>query len=678
MEQIVEHVLKELKDKLEPWQIKAELNRQIDNLLQEKEWPFKTVSREYFVDVSIPFIQMAQQIEKADTEERHKRAAEFTDRINYTSADLLTCIQKMEEDFLAQEAIRYDKEYNGRSSVADTTTLAHKVSDFGKFLLNNNNNRAIDLMQSEFSQFPRQPVRITDNMIRLYSCELARSMTTEAVNEHETAHKKNLRNAPYLLEYETKTDSLADKVANQFNTHRAQMQQMSEENLTELVEAQIKVDHIQQNVIPFLKQEAGHDVLRAILEKKARADRGEANPHSSFREASEEKLKTANECDQQIKDMYKRESEAIKGWSITITRGDDGVYSIAVQKADGEKRETKVEKDNKTYIKTAERNRKEEKLELKLTEITNRALEQTKSFRYVLGRDKETIIEPEQTPQIDTKSKKKEKDSKLLEVSASRSTTMDIKGIKTKKARAGFELFQKSGKVSSVKQVGNKEKEKTIASYDIQALGASGEIMTPNRKNIGTPTATIKAHALSGEGALGPLKMKLSAGVKATAGYQLSPEKLIAEAVCIASNELIKGSAANSTKIMDEVASFIVECLEKMPPNQKVDWGTITLAVGDFDFFKAEVKDQAGNDTHEFEVQTSSPFINDIKEDVKTLQDSAQERFPYDETVEHPVVPEPHESDAMNWEITRLPMTEDIHPDVHPDIENDEPVMRSL
>ena len=673
MDKIIEHALKELKDKLEPWQIKSELNRQIDNMLNGQRWPFKTVSREYFLDVAVPVIQMAQNIEQADSNQRHKQAAEFIDRINYTSADFLTCVQKMEQDFLAQEAIRYKREYNSQSSVTDKITLAQKMTRFGKFLLNENNNRAIDLMEKEMSQFARQPIRVTDGIVRLYTCEIAKTMTNEAIEEHEKAFKAALKRSPYILEYGISTDSTADKLTSKLFKARTQAQITNDNVLFEATKAQIKIDHVNQYVIPHLKQEAGRELLMAIAEELVRADRGEEAPQSKFRESSAQKLQTAAECEQAIKDMHAREAAAIKGWSLQIKRGADGVYSVVVQKASGEKRETRVEKNGTTLIKTAERNRKEEKRELKMTQITNRAMEDTKSFRYVFRGDYETELTPTHDPKKDNEQKGHEKTEKLLEVSAERSTKVGKKGVKTKKARAGIETVEYKNKAIKVSNVGPKENKKEIASVGFKGPGASAEITQANKKNLGTPKATIEGHAVEIEGALGPLRAKLAAGAKVSAGFQLSPEDLIKEAVGILANEIVNGSDANATRVMDEVANFLVECLEKMPPDHKIDWGSIVISVGDFDLFKAEVKDVSGQENiKEFQVETSSPVIQDVQEDIQTIQGLAQERYPYETQEETPPMDKEWETElAPQHEIkteTDVTLTDDT-----PEFDNDEP-----
>ena len=647
MEQIdkfVKDILNELQTKLEPYQIKYELSERLDRTLNEEKWPFKSVSKEYFLNAAVPFLACTQEIERVSDEIRAERAKEFIDRINYTSVDFLRCIQKMELDYMAQEPARYKANYNHQTSVFNQISLGEKLADLGKYLLNENNNRAIDLMEAQYTRLGKEPTRVTDASVRLYTFAVAEDMKNEAMQEHEVAYDKAIERSPSIMKYGLPQDSRTEKVAEVLMPHRRQEQVANETSLHDLAKAQAKMDHVENFVIFALKQEVARELLQAEAEEWVENEKRQANAarngtvpvpfHSVHREIAQEKQQKIDAMEKQIKAYYARKAEAVRGMTLTIQRGENGVYTVTVQKANGEKVQSQTKQGDTERSSTVERNRVESTRTMELTQITQQVMEETKSFRAVFRSESESEMTLTHNQEKENEKKGHEKSQTLGEITASRTTKRDYKGNKKQEAKAAADLAKTSYKKVKKHNVGPKQEKKVTASLETKAIGASAKLTMPDEKHWGTPKASAEIHAADINASLGKLSMHYSAGAKISAGVQLTPAELVGTISDILFNETEKGDNANMTRIMDEV----VDLIAKLPPSQTTDWSSLTFSVGDWDFLKVAVKDaNQEKGVQDFEVKASSPILDTAKEHWQ----KAKDMFPFDNNEQQtPILPQ--------------------------------------
>ena len=649
MESVVMHGVKKLKEELTPWQIEKKIEKQLEDILKGQDWPFKTVSKEYFLDVAVPLVKTAQDIEHSTPEQLDKNAEMYMDRIDYTSIDMLQCVQKMELEALAQEAVNFGPQVDiMHPHIPDNIKLLQKLSEMGTFLLNENNSRAVEAMGIEYMQSGRLPTRVCDTSSRLYMSDVAVNMTKSAVGEHLLAFSQVYNRAPQILKYGMPAETGVGRVVDALFTDRGNERKRNEHVVHDLAKAQAKIDHIENFAVHNLKQEASRFLLSALAEEAVK----QGNPDftsSVFREWHAEKLQAVSEIEGLLKEMKDKEKAMMKDMTLTIKKDKDGIYSITVSKGNGE---TRTQNIAEGHTKEIERRRREQKREIKLTKITEKVMEETKSFRAIFHGEKERKLTPTLNQTVENEKKGYERSQKFGEIVFKRVQERKYNGTKRSRAEAEFHTAQFASKKIKTHTIGPRTEEKTIIGGEADILGASASIKAPDKEHIGTPVFKAEAHAVNADVNIADLvKTKMGIGASVSAGAQLSAEDIIKRAAGVMFDEMANGNSANLTRIIDEVSDIIA----KIPPSANVDWGSITISVGDFDVFEAKVKQEGEmGQTHTFAVEASSPLYEDVKKDAAAIQayverQEAQEKFPFDNNPTPTFTPEPQYVPDMDY-----------------------------
>lgn len=113
----------------------------------------------------------------------------------------------------------------------------------------------------------------------------------------------------------------------------------------------------------------------------------------------------------------------------------------------------------------------------------------------------------------------------------------------------------------------------------------------------------------------------VGAGVSASIGQQWSLEELIKKAAQTLASELINGSAANLTRVVDEVADM----LKGIGPSSNINWGNINISAAGIDLFKVQVEPQEEQDQTRIEITAENPVQQEIENIVDSTSDIVED-----------------------------------------------------
>ena len=609
MGQIIEHVINQAKEKvatlLPGWDV--EIVAHLKDLSKKNMWPFETVSTEYFLDVIQPFMKAINDIEEAESKGFGSQAGVLHDKIAYTSINAIHCIQKMELEATLQMAIENATKTKGMYS--DRCRNMSTIWQWAVGELYDHNNYAIDLLLPTHKDAERLPLRICDASEWDFTVPEAIRYTEKTIQEHEDVFSAIAQISKDLLKYGLPSDTTTGQFIDSIIAEWEHIKEQNQMLLGCLAEKELEIDYINTFVLHSLRKQAICFLALDVIQQQENAE-----PAADFRNIYEHYMSGITQIETLIKDMRKREAQMLPETTLTISKVGDGTYAITVSQTHGAKEKIGYTEGNTEYKYTTERNRYENTRVMHIGKKSH-ALKMEKTIRRaVLLSDKEESITQTNNQKKTNEKEKIIKEKVLGEFTATTTKTTKIKGKRTARLDVQAKALKFQRRKVKTHQIGPRQVEKEISNVSIEA-GASGAIVAPTKDSLGTYIISVEAHPVKIGVNYHGLKLDAQAGVGASIGHQVSLEDIVKSATKILAQELLNGSAANFTHIIDNVTALLKEA----SPEAQANWGSIKISASDLTLFKAQVSEQ--EDSQKLQVETSSPAFDELQD----IADSAFE-----------------------------------------------------
>ena len=610
MGQITEHIIDQLKEKaeefLQGWD--DEISARIKDLDKKGLWPFETVSTEYFLDVIQPFMRAVDDIEKAEALGFNSHVGTLHDKISYTSINVIHCIQKMELETILQMAIENATQQPGMYS--DKCRNMNTLWQWALDELYETNNYAIDMLLPTYKDAQRLPLRICDASEWDFTVPEAVRYTENTIREHEEVFGAIAKISKDLLQYGLPSDTAAGQIIDKIIADWEHIKEQNQMLLGCLAERELEIDYINTFVLHSLRKQAICFLAMDTIQKQQE----NISQTTDFRDIYKHYMDGISQIETLIKDMRKREAQMLPEVTLTISKVGDGNYAITVSQAKGSKIQVGYTDNNTETKYTTEKKRYENTRVMKIGKKSHAVAMEKKIRRAVLLSDKEENITNINSSKKDNEKEKVIKEKVLGEFTATTTRTTKAHGKRTARLDLQARAFKFQRRNLKTHQIGPKTVEKEISSASIEP-GASGSIVAPTKDNIGTYLISVDAHPVKIGVNYHGLKLDAQAGFKASVGHQVSVEDIIKSASRVLAQELMNGSAANFTRIIDNVSALLKEAA----PEAQANWGSIKISASDITLFKAQVSEQ--EDTQKMTVETGSPAFDELQD----IADSAFE-----------------------------------------------------
>ena len=169
----------------------------------------------------------------------------------------------------------------------------------------------------------------------------------------------------------------------------AEIKEQNESLIKELLSKEMDINYIDSFVCHDLEKQAARFLAIAILEEShLSAWDEEFDGRSDFRDVHDKYSEAASAIRNAIKDMREREAKMMPETTLSITKSQNGSYTITILRAKGIKRQAEVEGDNVEYKQTSEKKRREKQRTMKLGKMSQALREEKASYNFVLSSEK--------------------------------------------------------------------------------------------------------------------------------------------------------------------------------------------------------------------------------------------------------------------------------------------------
>lgn len=608
MGQIAEHAIDQLKEKatalLESWD--NELAQHTRELVKKGAWPFETVSSEYFLNVVQPFMNAIHEIEDAEEQDFEGiHIGTLQDKIAYTSMDVIQCIQKMELETTLQMVIENSSSPNKMYS--DKCRNMCSIWEWAQDELYANNNYAIDMLLPTYKEAQRLPLRICDASEWDFTVPEAIMYTEKTIQEYEEIFAAAAKCSQELLDYgtpsETAMGQLTDKIMKEWEHIKAQNLML----LGALAEQELQIDYINTFVMHSLRKQAMCFLAMDTIQKEK-----DTPQTADLRNVYEHYMDGIKQINDLIKEMRIKEAQMLPETTLTISKVGDGTYAITVSQSSGVKAQTKKTENGVENTYTAEKKRYEHTRITKIGKKSHAFKMEKHIKRAVLLSAKEESVS--KTEKADEKTRAI-KETVLGEFSMTTTRTSKSYGKRTVRLDLKASGLKHKRRKVKLRQVGPKTEEKQIAGVSVEVLGASGSVSAPTKDCLGTYLVSVNASPAKADANYHGINVAVAAGVGASVGCQLTVDDIIKSASKTLAEELMNGSAANFTRVIDSVTAL----LKDAAPDTQTNWGSIKISASDLTLFQAQVSEN--QETQEMQIEAGSPVIDELQD----LSDSAYE-----------------------------------------------------
>ena len=446
--------------------------------------------------------------------------------------------------------------------------------------------------------------------------------TDKTIYEHEEAFSNVVENGSNILRHGLPAESGVGKLVDKLMPRIAEIKEQNESLIKELLSKEMDINYIDSFVCHDLEKQAARFLAIAILEEShLSAWDEEFDGRSDFRDVHDQYSEAASAMRNAIKDMREREAKMMPETTLSITKSQNGSYTITILRAKGIKRQAEVEGDNVEYKQTSEKKRREKQRTMKLGKMSQALREEKASYNFVLSSEKKETTVNTQNPDKDHEQNTSSHGHSIGEFNVTKTRTTRVYGNRKARLDLHFHAARLSGRKIKSHLVGPNKEQKEISNGHVELLGGSASIQAPTADSFGTYVLSAEAHPIqAGANVLG-FGGNVGAGVSASIGQQWSLEELIKKAAQTLASELINGSAANLTRVIDEVA----EMLKGIGPSSNINWGNINISAAGIDLFKVQVEPQEEQDQTRIEITAESPAQQEIENIVDSTSDIVED-----------------------------------------------------
>lgn len=670
MEKVIKHVAEQVAQniKIPPWAKQDDIISQAEELKKSNQWEFRSITPDDFIATMKSLTQMVKDLEKEPGKLNKTPSDVLCDRAAYRTVDMLKCIQTMEFEATQRRifAIRGNfmshggaelfadpsQSFASFSSVVDhtrgtsfyeryhprdivnerlavpetqTTTKMFEFIRWAKDELYKHSDDANFLIESLYPAAETKPISLSEENEKSYAPSIAIAHTNKVTREHEEAFAQVVKSFDDVLKYGLPSETSIGKFIDRLLPHRDEIKGKNEELIKNLLSKEMDIETIETFIVPALRMRAFEMEMQSNVLNMGMFDVGFSTytsdpngPHRVYNDA----IKT---IEQMIKDTRAREAKMAQSTTLTITRGDDDVYTISIARSKGEKREVKFNDQDVTKKEITERNRFSEERKFRLGRLSKELREEKKVYSMKLLGSKEEVVSPTNNPKKSGEVQKLQKESSIGELSISTTKTTKSHGKVAARLNMAANAVRLEGKVIKSYKAGRKTEEQNIIGGKAEIVGASISAAAPTKDYMGTHKVSAEAHPVKVGANYRGVNASINTGPSFSAGMQVTAEDISKKAAKALVDELLKGSSANFTRVIDDVMSMI----KAIPPSADMDWGSIKISAATMDLLNTQIDVQRNQESNAVEVshETHSPLIDDIKNDIESIEPQIQELY---------------------------------------------------
>ena len=597
----------------------------------KENWPFKTVSPEYFLDVTRPMMKLLYEIENEVRFDPNKAREDFKpsvevlqDKVSYLSSQALECLHKLELETLWEEALMVYSDLSGLEEQTRPDEM-RAIFQYAESAIFASNRQMIDMLKHTYVNIDPEKLYIDrdptgDASTLLEDAKVAYAYAYDAFKMMSDIKED-------ILMFGMPAETMMGKVAEKLDPYLAATRSHNAKVVDYNIITRNDLDDIQRRA-HAVKTANYKKLVNELIQHYSKQA-----PISTKQWSRENYANVLKEIDMMDR-SFKQYQKEITGpdWSINFTLTKDGTYSASIGYIEGKSVTADIQKDNVDFKQTTYKNSTENVRTIVCGATTGRLkLDQESYTRMLRG---ETSVT---SAHIQHAKRQHEKrvftnerqfgtftwtQKQTTKYAGKRSLSLDIRAA----------LIKWSGDLKRTHSVGPQTKKRDIVSAQVEVAGASVKAAT--QSGTGTPTFTTEAHAVEAKGKLfGAVEATVNMGVKLNMGKQWSTESVVQKLAQVIGEELAHGGTnlAGITKNIEEM-------LNELPPSLKLDLGSFKITSGGFELNtdKTQINEQTGKK----EIVQTMPTYDNLRDEIDNrhqhaaqLQAQAKELFQYNEKV---------------------------------------------
>lgn len=666
MEKIIKHGAEQIKKHIGPgWARNDPLLQQALELEKQEQWPFKSITPDDFRKTIIALGELAEDIHNEKFQLTKTSPGVLHDRVAYRTSDLIQCIHRMEKEaqnqailsrrvnmgwadansivgatqmhmlFVDREQRKYFPQLWGMSvspqqreraemaaaharATAPMSKEAQLMLDIvrnAKEALYKHNNNALDLLQEMYMYSDIKPIRVSTENEKRYTPNLAIAHTQRVTKEHEEAFAAFVKGLDNIFKHGLPNESSVGKLMETLFKNVAEIREQNEGLFKNLLSAEMDIETIENFIIPQLWLRSFEMEAYAAVETIGCFDVGmngyessRTGPHIVYREA-------IKQIEQMIKEMREREAKMMPSVTLSMSRDKDGIYTISITRARGDRTEVQFQQDESQHKKTVDKGRAEKTRVFKLGKMSHQLMEEKKLYTAKIYGKKEEISTPTHNPKKHNEQIKIVKENVYGEISLGTTRTTTYHGKRSSRVQLKADIARIDRLMNKTHQEGRQKKEVDIVGAKTSIGGASITTSMPTRDTWGTPKISAEAHPVKVDANYRKLNASFSAGPKFSVGVQLSPEDISKNAAKALIEEMSKGSSANFVRVIDDMMAMI----KNAGPSASMNWTNISVTAAAMEILDTQVTVERQEETQAVDtfITVGSPIVQDVQHDLE-------------------------------------------------------------
>lgn len=625
MGEVAEHIAKQVARQIKTQSnLLDEMERYVKELVDNKKWPFTTVTPQEYLSVARPLLDIAYDIYSGRLDGKKVPAATFYDNLTADTKEWLKCIQKLRvetmDSTMQYENLRLhnfygDEHYETQHPAVRQEQVLDTLKQQGYDL----NARVLGFMEPFLREAGITPLFVGEENEKRYFAQIEEQRALRVTKEHTEAKSNCLTELKDIVHFGLPSQSALGKLAETF-AGQSDKKAHVEELVKAFLSKEIDVEYIELFVVPNLRLEARRLQTEALWDDYALNMQGEQGVSALWTEYNYYCNAVSN-IQNAIDEMRKIEARIDPYNSISISKNENGTHTITAKLETGETRDYEAKADGVVYRGSKQARTHTQKRVMDVGSMSRELYREIYERAKREKLDRKEIITPVENSKRDNERRKVVSERAIGERSLTITKTTKYTGTRSSRIDFKADVVRCKKEVQRLSREGYKEKAETIIGGEVRIGGISsgGAALTPDQ--IGAK-ATAEAHLIQGTGKLGPVQLAANIGANVSIGKQVDRQEIMKGFVIAAMKELAKIDGFDFDTSLQAVLDA---CKDGLKGKGGIDWGSLLASVDGMKIFAAEINnrmhEQKGLDLG---VEVKSPAADSVRQDIESVKTQAE------------------------------------------------------